>query len=148
MYIFLTTCKFFRSYNRESLLDLRPWCSMDHYLLNDHLVVWSWTSMFMVVYVCNVVSWVSESITQALMNLCVHYVMFNLMSLLTQHSLFVLSSSIIHLLTHCSRVSFIFTLKFWSWVFIFEKGSFYTRELGLKSQWSTFFLCVFLVPRS
>ncbi len=148
MYIFLTTSKFFRSCNRESLLDLRPWCSMDHYLLNDHLVVWSWTSMFMVVYVCIVVSWVSESIIQALMNLCVHYVMFNLMSLLTQHSSFALSSSIIHLLTHCSRVSFIFTLKFLSlsvflsWVFISEHGSFDAQGLGLKNQWSKFCVCV------
>jgi hypothetical protein len=109
--IFLT-CKFFRSCNCESLFHLRPWCSMDHYLLNDHLVVWSWTSTFMVVCMCNVVSWISEAITQALMNLCVHYLMFNLMSFLTQHSLFALSSSIIHLLTQRSRVSFIFTFKF------------------------------------
>ncbi len=147
MYIFLTTCKFFRSCNCVSLLNLRPWCSMDHYLLNDHLVVWSWTSMFMVVCVCNVVSWVNESITPTLMNLCVHYVMFNLMFLLTQHSSFALSSSIIHLLTHCSRVSFIFTLKFLnlnvflSWVFISKHGSFDIQELGFKNQWSKFFVC-------
>ncbi len=87
-----------------------------------------------------------------LMNLCVHYAMFNLMFLLIQHSLFALLSSIIHLLIHCLRVSFIFTLEFLSlslnvflgWVFISEHESFDAQELGLKNQWSKFFLCVLL----
>ncbi len=106
--------------------------------------------MITLLFVCSVISWVNESIIQALMNLCVHYVMFDLMSLLTQHSLFALSSFIIHLLTHCSRVSFIVTLKFLSlslniflsWVFIFEHESFEIQELGFKNQWSKFFVCV------